>query len=83
MGTINDRNSRDLVDAEEIKKRWKDTQKNCTKKILMNQITMMVWSAIKSQMFWRVKSSGPWEALLLIKLMDGWNSSRAMQNPKG
>lgn len=24
-------NSRDLVEAEEIKKRWKNTQKNCTK----------------------------------------------------
>ena len=70
MSIIKDRNCRDLVDAEEIKKRWKDTQKNCTKKILMNQITMMVWSATQSQTFWRVKSSGPWEALLLIKLVD-------------
>ena len=70
MGTIKDRNSRDLADAEEIKKRWKDTQKNCTEKILMNQITVMVWSATQSQTFWRVKSSGPWEALLLIKLVD-------------
>ena len=59
MGTIKDRNSRDLADAEEIKKRWKDTQKNCTEKILMNQITVMVWSATQSQTFWRVKSSGP------------------------
>ena len=24
MGTIKDRNGRDLVDAEEIKKRWKE-----------------------------------------------------------
>ena len=24
MGTINDKNGRDLVDAEEIKKRWKE-----------------------------------------------------------
>ena len=51
MDTIKDRNSRDLADAEEIKKRWKDTQKNCTEKILMNQITTMVWSA-------RVRHSG-------------------------
>ena len=42
MGTIKDRNSKDL--AEEIKKRWKNTQKNYTIKFLMTQITMMVWS---------------------------------------
>ena len=29
--TIKDRNGEDLVEAEEIKKRWKNTQKNCTK----------------------------------------------------
>ena len=39
-GTIKERNGRDLVDAKEIKKRWKNTQKNCIKKILMNWITM-------------------------------------------
>ena len=27
-------------------------------------------SITQSQTFWRVKSSGPWEALLLIKLVD-------------
>ena len=43
MGTIKDRNGRDLTEAEEIKKRWhKNTQKNCTKKILMIQITTVV-----------------------------------------
>ena len=42
MGMIKDRNSKDL--AEEIKKRWKNTQKNYTIKFLMTQITMMVWS---------------------------------------
>ena len=31
LGTIKDRNGEDLVEAEEIKKRWKNTQKNCTK----------------------------------------------------
>ena len=36
----------------------------------MNQITMMMWSLTQSQSFWSVKSSGPQEALLLIKLMD-------------
>ena len=34
MGTIKDRNGRDLVDAEEIKKRWKDyTEELVQKKI--------------------------------------------------
>ena len=42
MGSIKDRNGRDLRKAEDIKKRGKNTQKNCTKKIFMTQITMMV-----------------------------------------
>ena len=36
----------------------------------MNQMTMMVWWATQSQTFWRAKSSGPEEALLLTKLVD-------------
>ena len=32
MGTLKDRNSMDLTEAEDIKKRGKNTQKNCTKK---------------------------------------------------
>ena len=55
MSTIKDRNGRDLLDTEEIKKRWK----KCTKKIFMNQITTMVWSVTQSQTFWSDKSSGP------------------------
>ena len=42
MGTIKDRNSMDLTEAEIIKKSGKNTQKNYTKKIFMTQITMMV-----------------------------------------
>ena len=42
MGTIKDRNGMDLTEAEDIKKRWKTTQKNCTKKIFTTQIIMMV-----------------------------------------
>ena len=34
MGLIKDRNGMDLTDAEDIKKRCKNTQKNCTKKDL-------------------------------------------------
>ena len=42
MGSIKDRNGMDLTEAEDIKKRWQDTQKNCTKKIFMTQIIMMM-----------------------------------------
>jgi len=34
MGTINDKNGRDLTDAEEIKKRWKEYTKELYKKYL-------------------------------------------------
>ena len=42
MGTIKDRNSMDLTEAEDIKKRWKEYTENYTKKIFMIQITRMV-----------------------------------------
>ena len=42
MDTIKDRNGRDLVDAEEIKKRWKEYMEELHTKILMNWITTMV-----------------------------------------
>jgi len=42
MGTIKDKNGMDLTEAEDIKKRWQNTQKNYTKKIFMIQITKMV-----------------------------------------
>ena len=59
MGTIKDRNVRDQVDAEKIKKRWKEYTEELYKKILMNQITTMVWLVAQSQTFWSVKSSRP------------------------
>ena len=42
MGSIKDRNGTDLTEAEDIKKRWKNTQKNCTKKSFTTQIITMV-----------------------------------------
>ena len=39
MGRIKDRNGMDQIEAEDIKKGGKNTLKNCTKKILMIQIT--------------------------------------------
>ena len=37
MGTIKDRNGKDLTEMEEIKRDGKNTQKNCTKKVLMTR----------------------------------------------
>ena len=42
MSKIKDRNSMDETEAEDIKKGGKNTQKNCTKKSFMTQITTMV-----------------------------------------
>ena len=39
MGTTKERNDKDLTESEEI---GKNTQKNCTRKVLMTQITTMV-----------------------------------------
>ena len=44
MGTIKDRIGKDLTETEEIKKRWQEYTEACTKKVLMTQITTMVWS---------------------------------------
>ena len=41
MGSKKDRNGMGLTEAEDIQKRWQDTQ-NCTKKIFTTQIIMMV-----------------------------------------
>ena len=42
MGTIKDRNSMELTEAEDIKKRWQEYTEELTKKILMTQKTMKV-----------------------------------------
>ena len=41
MGTIKDRNGMDLTEAEDIKKRWQNTQ-NYTKQIFRTQIITTV-----------------------------------------
>ena len=43
MGTIKDRNSKNLTETEEIKKMWQEYTE-LYKKILMTWITMMMWS---------------------------------------
>ena len=42
MGTIKDRNGRNLTEAEDIRRGGKNTQKNCTKKIFTTKIITMV-----------------------------------------
>ena len=39
MGMINDRNSKDLIEAEEIKKRWQEYTEELHKKALITQVT--------------------------------------------
>ena len=58
MGKIKDRNGEDLTEAEEIKK-WQEYTEQLYKKVLMTQITMMVWSLMYRETFLSVKSSGP------------------------
>ena len=41
MGTIKERNGMDLTEAEDIKKRWQNTQ-NYTKQIFRTQIIVML-----------------------------------------
>ena len=42
IDTIKDRNGMDMTEAEDIKKRWKNTQKNYTNTIFMTQVITMV-----------------------------------------
>ena len=59
MGTIKDKNGRDLVDAEKIKKRWKGYTEELYKKDL-NELNCYHDVVItQSQAFGSLKSSGP------------------------
>ena len=42
MGSTKDRNGRDLIEADNIKKRWQEYTENCTKEIFMTKMIMMV-----------------------------------------
>ena len=44
MGSIKDRNSMDLTEAEDINNRWQAHTEELYKKIFTTQIIMMVWS---------------------------------------
>ena len=55
MGTVKDRNNKDLAEAEEIKMRWQEYTKELYKKVFMTQKTMTVWSLTQSQTSCSVK----------------------------
>ena len=44
MDTIKDRNSKDLTESEEIKKRWQEYTEELYKKGLDDLVTTMMWS---------------------------------------
>ena len=57
MGTIKGRKGMDPTEAEYIKKRWQEYTEELYKKILMTQITSIMWFLTQSPTFWSVKSS--------------------------
>ena len=59
MGTIKDRNGKDLIEAEEIKKRWKEYTEELYKKDLNDPYNHDGVSLTQSQTVWGVKSRGP------------------------
>ena len=58
MGTIKDRNGIDLIEAEDIKKRWQEYTKELFKKDLHDPDNHH-GVITQSQTSWNVKSSGP------------------------
>ena len=60
----------DLKEAKDVKKRMQEYTEELLKKILMTQITMMMWSLTYIQTFWNVKSNGPQEASPWTKLAE-------------
>ena len=44
IGTIKDKNSKDLTEVEAIKKRWQEYTENLYRKLSMTQIPTTVWS---------------------------------------
>ena len=58
MGTIKDRNGRPNRSRRDQEEMERIHGRIVQKKILMNQMTMTVWSVTQSQTFWSVKSVG-------------------------
>ena len=77
MGSIKDRNGRDLTDAEDIKKRWQEYTEKLYKKDLHDPdnpddvITHLEPDILECEVKWALGSKWRW-----------WNSSRALSNPE-
>ena len=70
MGTIKDRNVRDLTEAEDIKKRQQEYTEELYKKELHDPDNHDSVITHLEQTSWNVKSSGPQEASLQTKLVE-------------
>ena len=44
MGTIKNRNGKDLTEAQKIEKRWQEYTEELYENVLLTWIIMMVWS---------------------------------------
>ena len=58
MGKIKDKNGRDLVDIEEIKKRWREYMEELYEKYFNQPDYYDGVVSYQSQKFWRAKSNG-------------------------
>ena len=72
----------ELTEEEDFKQWWQEYPELYKEKIIMTQITMMVWSLTKSQTSWNAKSSGPYEASLQTKLVEVMESQLNYLNPE-
>ena len=64
MGTIKDRNGRELTEAEDIKRTWQENTEELNKKDLHDPDNHDGVITTQSQTSQNVKTSGPQEALL-------------------
>ena len=74
MGSIKDRNGLDLIEAEDIKKRWQEYTVELYKNDLHDLDNHDAVITTQSQTSWNVKSSGPQKASLQTKLVEEINS---------
>ena len=70
MGSIKDRNGRDLTEAGDIKKRWQGYTEELHKKDLHDPYNHDDVITHLEQDILEYESSGPWEASLPIKLVE-------------
>ena len=81
MGSIKDRNGRDLTEAEDIKKRWQEYTEELYKKDLHNQdnhdgeITHLEPDILECEVKWALES-------ITMNKASGGDSSWAISNPE-